>query len=313
MNLITMTIPDNPADLVPWLEQRLMAPDFGRFAAELSALYPEPPEQREPSHLVLRAWLPRVLETGLREVPPELLQRLLRQPTTLTDLQEQLLAEGGPYWDGVLQRCADLQPAFDRGRLAVDALVGGPEAVVGPRSAPTAEPVILAGREPAAPVPGARFYRRMAFAAGGLAACLAVVVGVLLLRPTPPAGQAMASWGWGKLGGIPEDARQPKVYLEQLASTAEEWFKERPEDAPALAKRLNEFRSGCSQLILAAHQPLAPEERKWLVERCRVWAAKLDSHLVALEAGQDLGRVREAADATVKALAAALRKKAEQV
>ena len=40
MTLVTMTIPDDPAELPRWLERRLVAPDFGQFIAELSAHFP---------------------------------------------------------------------------------------------------------------------------------------------------------------------------------------------------------------------------------------------------------------------------------
>ena len=69
-----------------------------------------------------------------------------------------------------------------------------------------------------------------------------------------------------------------------LPSAASDWFKKRPEEPAAVAKRITEFRQGCSMLILAKHAPLSPEDRQWLVERCRLWARKLDDHLVALEA-----------------------------
>ena len=41
MTLVAFTIPDDPAALPGWLERRLVAPDFGRFVAELSAVFPD--------------------------------------------------------------------------------------------------------------------------------------------------------------------------------------------------------------------------------------------------------------------------------
>src|SRR5262249_28459122 len=72
-----------------------------------------------------------------------------------------------------------------------------------------------------------------------------------------------------------------------------------------------EFRKGCSALIFAPHRPLSPDDRKWLVERCRAWAEKVDKHLTALEAGGEPIRVRAEMDATVKTLIEKLRERAQ--
>jgi hypothetical protein len=119
-------------------------------------------------------------------------------------------------------------------------------------------------------------------------------------------------WGWDRPGALPAEG-SARQYLNTLADEAEEWFRKRPDDALGLARRLQEFRHGCTTLIFAEHQPLAERDRGWLVERCRAWAAKLDKHLEELEAGADVAKVREAADQTVRQLAAALRTRAESV
>jgi len=103
----------------------------------------------------------------------------------------------------------------------------------------------------------------------------------------------------------------PGVYLDRLADAAGEWFKKRPDDPNALARRIGEFRQGCSVLILSPHKPLAAQDRAWLVEKCRAWAAKLDAHLAALEGGASAAQVRDEADATINKLIAALRERAQ--
>ena len=55
----------------------------------------------------------------------------------------------------------------------------------------------------------------------------------------------------------------------------------RPDDPIDLARRIGEFRQGCSVLILSPHKPLSGQDRAWLVGKCRAWAAKLDAHLAA--------------------------------
>ncbi|HJZ58526.1 MAG TPA: hypothetical protein VKE74_26530, partial [Gemmataceae bacterium] len=94
--------------------------------------------------------------------------------------------------------------------------------------------------------------------------------------------------------------------------SAEEWFNEKPEDAAALARRINELRTGCSKLIFSPHEPLPEKDREWLVGKCREWAKKMDDHLTALEAGADLRAVRADVDQTVTKLSAALRERAAQ-
>src|SRR5262249_31465422 len=125
--------------------------------------------------------------------------------------------------------------------------------------------------------------------------------------PAAPTG-----WGWDRPGAL-EANRTREEYLNGLADSANEWFNKRPETPQALAKRLNEFRAGCSTLILAQHESLAQKDRDWLRERCRLWAGKLDKHLADLEAGKSVEAVRGEADATVNQLMQALRTRAGQV
>ena len=124
-------------------------------------------------------------------------------------------------------------------------------------------------------------------------------------RPAPPA----SGWGWSRSGALPQDLPRA-AYLDHLASTAADWFRKRPDAPIALARRIAEFRQGCSVLILSEHRPLSPEDRTWLVAKCRAWAARLDAHLAAVEAGEAPEKVRAAADETVNRLITALRDRA---
>ena len=113
--------------------------------------------------------------------------------------------------------------------------------------------------------------------------------------------------------GALADDLPPGVYLDRLADAAGEWFKKRPDDPIALARRIGEFRQGCSVLILSPHKPLSAQDRAWLVEKCRAWAAKLDAHLAALEGGASAAKVRDDADATINKLIEALRDRAKSL
>src|SRR5262249_35293261 len=118
-------------------------------------------------------------------------------------------------------------------------------------------------------------------------------------------------WGWSRSGAI-DDSLSAKEYLTKLADSAEDWSKKTPATPAELAKRINEFRQGCSTLILAEHKPLPPEDKAWLVERCQAWAKKLDQHLADVEAGKDVLEVRAEADETVSKLIKAIRGRAEK-
>jgi hypothetical protein len=122
--------------------------------------------------------------------------------------------------------------------------------------------------------------------------------------------QSGPTWGWAKPGGINE-SQTAGQYLASLADTANEWFNERPDSPAGLARRIGEFRQGCSMLLLSSHGPLSETDREWLKERCRTWAAKLEDHLASLEAGGDVATVRGEADETIRSLMNALRTRSE--
>ena len=309
MTLVAFTIPDDPAQLPSWLESRLVAPDFGRLVAELAAAHPSRGRSDLPARQLMGEWHARALSEGLSAVPPGELQQLLRHPRSLLELQEAVLTEGGAYWDEVASRADELTAAVERGKAALAAIFESRPAA---SQASSSTPVSVVR-----PSPAPRSYLAWAVVSTAMAACLLIAVGYLVLTgPKPGPGgtteTAAIGWGWAKPGGIPQDTQKPAEYLNALAATSEEWFKQRPDDAAGVARRINEFRTGCSQLILSPHTPLAPADRDWLVERCRAWARKLDDHLTALEAGADPAKVRGDADDTVRKLQAALRERATQ-
>jgi hypothetical protein len=330
VTLVAFTIPDDPAQLPGWLESRLVAPDIGRLVAELAAAYPER-GRAIPARQLLGDWYRKALADGLGGVPAGVLQQLLHHPRCLLELQEAVLTEGGAYWEEVAHRAEELTPAVERGRSALDAIFAAESGPLAPRAdsvAAVCDPGATRPREtpasqrPATPLaeradhtPGqrpTRSYRNWALASSALAACLLLAVGYLTLtRPGPEV--AGVSWGWAKPGGIPKQAQKPAEYLNSLAATSEEWFNKRPEDAAEVAKRISEFRAGCSRLIFSPHAALAQADRDWLVEKCRAWAKKLDDHLTELERGGDALKVRGDADDTIRKLQGALRERATKL
>ncbi len=211
-----------------------------------------------------------LLSKGFAHVPQRVLSALLTSPALLLELQADVFEFGGPYW----QR-----------------LTAG--------SQPTAEL-----RRPA------RSLRWLSYVGVSMATAAAVLVAVSLgggFRP-PPTAQASSGWGFAKVKELPRDAGQKAVFP-KLADLADEWGNKTTDDRLALAKRLTEFRLGCSALQ-AADLNLPPADSDWLKERCLAWSAAIDRHLRDLDTTGDVVAVRTAATDTARGIAAELRQRA---
>ncbi|HZZ71319.1 MAG TPA: hypothetical protein VFE24_03645 [Pirellulales bacterium] len=296
MNLVALDIPDEPTDLPLWLERRLVGLDLAALVAELSAVH-GPAAGPEPSLAkVLGDRRAAVLSDGLTVLPDEALQQLLRHPALLLDLQDAVLSAGESYWSDVAQQ-EPLRLRSARGKRRLERFLAEAEAGEAPAIA-------------ARPRHAARWFAHPAVV--GLAAAAAILIGVFLWGQTRSNGPGGAvAWGWAKPGGIPQ-ATSREAYLNGLADSADQWFKQRPTEPAPLAKRINEFRQGCSALLLSEHKPLPAADKAWLLERCRAWAGKLDAQLAALENGQDVATVEAATDEIAHKLSDALRTRAKQ-
>jgi hypothetical protein len=298
LKLLALEIPDDPALLPGWLEGHLVSTDLAALVAELEAVHGEPPDHLSLAD-VLRDRRDAVLSRGLASLPVEGVKSLLQSPRLLLELQELILTEGGPCWLEGAAVAASKEDDLDR----VWNRLSDPDQ----RSARAA---VLAVAPPARQaVPLARWVAAFAAAA-------ALLLGIFVVESRragdPRAAVAASGWGWNRPGALPENL-PPGAYLNRLADAGEEWFKKRPDDPISLAKRIGEFRQGCSVLILSPHKPLSPQDRNWLVDKCRAWAAKLDAHLAMLESGAETLKTRDQADTTVNNLVKALRERAATV
>ncbi len=314
MKLMALEIPDDAAALAGWLEGHLVGLDLAALVAELEAVHAHDQKEPAPSlDQVLGNLRVAVQSRGLESLPPDRLKVLLQHPRLLLELQEWLLVEGGPYWRRMAPRNAgrEQRVALERGweRLAATLSEGREPATVIPL------PRDATARSPAQPAPGARPWRRLLGGLATMAASAALLVAAFVIAMHGPGSGgengagARAAWGWTKPGALRYELSRD-AYLNSLADSAREWFNQRPDRPQALARRIAEFRQGCSVLIFSVHKPLPEEDRIWLVEKCRSWATKLDAHLAAVEAGQDVLKVRAEADATIDRLATALRERA---
>ena len=310
MTLHTLTIPDDPAELPRWLERRLMAPDFGGFVAELQAHFPYSPKSAPPRKLFER-WTPVALESGLETIPLDFLQKLLTSPASLATFQERITTDGGAYWDDVADRSDDLSAAFECGKdsledvLSANTVPSKRIVIVEPKTVQSEH--MRRNRE--------RGYKIWAIVSSGLAACLAVAIGLQLLNGPgeSPILKSQIAWGWGKPSGLALDQSGAREYLNQLATNVEEWSLYRPSDAAGVGLRIAEFRTGCTRLMHSTYGTIKPDDKAWLLEHCREWAKRLDGHQQALDGGADLLKVQADVDETVKAIVATLREKSKTV
>jgi hypothetical protein len=294
MKLMSLEIPDDPAELPGWLESHLVGLDQGALIAELEAVHGTRPATPGLEG-VLGPQLEAVLDEGLAVLPASTLRRLLDQPRLLLELQERIVTTGGDYWFRLPQSNRELTERLERGRRALKEIVG-------------ADPDVAPGRSAGRPAPrrAARQYRPWFVSLATAAIVLALVAGYE--RLVAPSGGSPV-WGWSAPGALAQDAPRD-VYLNRLADAGEEWFRQRPAEPVSLARRIGELRHGCSVLILAAHAPLSAPDRAWLRAKCRVWAAKLDRHLADVEGGAEPLQIRAEVDETVRALVGTLRERA---
>ncbi len=283
MRLIALEIPDEPAELAPWLERSLVGPDLASLVAELEAVHGEPVGAQPSVKGLIGRDLDAVLSDGLSSLPRSTLKQLLRNPRLLLELQELALISGSRYWDALVrQEAVEPDRQLVRGRKNLRKRIAAVARPIPKRTQWTRQPWFVS-----------------------LATAATILLAVFAYQSTRPP----LAWGWSKPGALPENLASGP-YLARLAEEAGEWFNRRPDDRPALARRINEFRQGCSTLILADHKPLSPEDRQWLVGKCKEWAAKLDAHLNHLEAPGDPVQVRNEVDETVRRLIQALKDRA---
>jgi hypothetical protein len=89
----------------PWLERHLVGPDLLAVVGELAAVSGREADADAGGLLV--AQRTEILEHGLASLTDEEVQVLFRNPALLLRLQEWVLVDGGPYWDGVLSGSAN--------------------------------------------------------------------------------------------------------------------------------------------------------------------------------------------------------------
>ncbi len=288
MILIALDMPTEPVELRQWLERQLVGLDLHQLVDELAVIHG--PQTTNPSlEEALGTELPVVLNGGLSQLPTPPLRTLLTHPQLLFELQERAFIDGGEHWNRV-PRGPELSAAVERvqERIFQSDRIGST-----PQTPPRSQ------SSPARPQPNSRraliWLIPIATAAG---------IALFLLRPSVP------DWGWEKPGVLTAGRTAAEHYLalEQAAGEFDRVTLNRPAD---LERRLREFRHACDALIEAPHATLSASGRQQLVDRCRLWAKKIDGHVADLKSGEkSIDQVRLDAQATVEALRRFLRDEA---
>jgi hypothetical protein len=301
-----LDFPDDPAAIASWLEKKLVGVELSRVVAELELVHgvSGSQSQRNPSDPIGER-RNDVLKQGLGVLPRTALSALLRQPRLLLDLQEQVLLEGGPYWQKLNRQDPDVARYVDTSQKNLAAIF---------REAPAVQDSPIVVFEPKATGHAGRGLRLWA-ALATLAA--AIFGGILFLEHAGPTTVSPGEWGWSRPDAFAK-ATTRREYLERLANLASEWPKVRPENDPeSFALRLGEFRASCSRLLLAKHESLTPVDQAWLIDRCRLWSQSLDNIRNSLESADPrdrhtiLRKARADTDELVRKLTKALRDQAK--
>ena len=308
-----LEIPETREEQIAWLEAEIVGTELAALATELQAVHGPSNSESQLDDQTLSS----VRQRGLDALSPEQFGALLRDPDQLLTLQSDVLENGGAYWSAV-DPPTDLQ--------VPNAIHVGLES-----TEPSVSPVPLNRGSATSKLLWATIGSLATAAAlllfanpfGGGAGSELVKVGPGKSEPTTTVtvseeSATSADWGFAAFARELKSSEQNldppfsrESYLRELADSAEAWANRRPDSPAALAKRIGEFRMGCSAILLADHGPLPEADRTWLRERCRRWASALDRHLADVEKGTSVEQVRRDVDSTVTKIAAALQGRAD--
>lgn len=317
MTTMLLNMPEDRVHLLLWLERALFSPQLPRLVAELKGIHGVSAQHLSLPE-ALSSHAQNILESGLGTVPTLVLTRLLQQPDLLPELRDWVLESGGSYWDSI-ESADDLSSATQRIVEHVRTSVGSKSIVAGQHQSLTKGIVLFLAM--AASVTILVIWHRSQL--DRITQILAQtnqaneqlqrdndmlqqrLASVAVPKPPPLAG------GWGFARG--EDLARldgDGARLTKLSGLALEWNKKQPQNRTELAKRLLEFRQGCSQLLLNP-PPLTKPHQVWFAARCGDWASSIEQHLHALEVGADFSKALEEARALSADIATELAERAK--
>lgn len=285
MNLKSLQIPDTIAETGAWLDDLLVSPDLLQTIIELELLAGDRLTTVLSLEGVLAGSTNTILESGLANASESVVRSLLRQPSLLLELQEQVLMHGDKYWQ---EKTVQAYGRPDTTKLLAAAGVDSIHSPITTRSA--------------------KFWNQKQIV-GAIAAMAAGLL--VMLSVWQPWGQgstvASSDWGFAKSGLLASDISEDEM-LRQLADASQAWHNRRPDSVEGLEKRLLEFDHGCEALLASNLAQLSAKNRDAVHRACRDCRDDIAVQLAAIKRGGSFSELRTKADAAINKLTHAIQK-----
>ncbi len=281
---LILNLPEQDSERAVWLEQQLVSDRLPELVAQLtmcSELSHSSDSSNDDFSVqgLVQEHGAAIFGSGLASLPAEVMHQLMQHPVSLHELQALVFANGGDYWDQIIQADSpvakpNVSPASDR--TSEDS---GSKSKVGLWS-------VIA-----------------------LAAVLLIAVGSQMFSSGDndlPSGLATAS--------ILKSEASAADYFSEIADAGEKWNETTFSDQTELLEGLAKFSDSCQKLIDAPHRPLDSNQKQWLKDKCGSWKGKIDSVHQRLAANQlDFKEASAEAEQIVTKLVTALRKQSQSV
>ena len=314
MTTLFLDMPEDRNNLPVWLERVLLSPDLPRLVTELKVIHGVPAQQLSLMD-AMSGYSQTVLESGLVSLPPPVLSRLLRQPDLLPKLRDWVLESGGPYWDSI-EAADDLSSSTQRIVEHVRKSMASKTLMADRRRSLTKGVLLFLAMAASVAI----FVVWHRYEVNKISQILAKTYedneqlrldnDLLNQRLAPvPVPPLAPGWGFARREDL-ATLEGDHAKLTKLSGLALEWGKKQPQNSLELAKRLLEFRQGCSGLLLNP-PPLTKPQQVWFAARCGDWASSIEQQLHALESGADFREALENANSLSVSIAKELTDRAK--
>ena len=296
MNLKSLQIPDDMAETGAWLDNLLLSPELVNTIIELELLAGDRLTTIQTLDSVLASDQQKILNSGLDAASESTVRGFLRQPSLLLELQEQVMINGGEFW----QKKADAKfgsgksdSVTNRGRTSEGFVQGRAHTAAVNQTTPTS-----------VAAEGNWSRKRMI---GVIAAMAAAVLVMVSFSQFGGSGSSVAKGGWGfaKSGLLDSDISEA-LMLEQLANASAAWHNKTPSTPAELANRLREFDQGCQALLSSRLTQLSPLNRDAVHAACEDCRESIARQLAALSNGGDITQIQSDSDAAIDTLTRAI-------
>ncbi len=305
MKSLLIEIPDAKQELVDWLEPILVSGDLRQLVSELAVVS----THGKPSDLnvLMGGKLDLALQRGLVEVAEADLQRLLRHPYSLMELQQEILERGARHWLDLVETSNLIA---DEGALreGLARQIEQSELERASRNQVVTSTGSSMKREVG--IPNAASSLRLFSMAAVL--LLAVTAGFFVFANWPAPNTGTVAWGWASADDLSD--LTPAEYLNKLARGADAWFNQRPVQRDDVRQRLLEFKAGCEKLIVADHAVLEADTKQWLVATLQRCLDDVNAQLTRLDSNDATAvKIRTDIDQVIRDVAAGLRNRASEI